>query len=213
MTILAICAILFTSLYLIIQSRKGDIDIDPKLEEITIISIILLAIYALFEGFVSENPVFITLRAVSLALFIIVPTFFILVNRVGLQKLLIIQEGGIPLLSYNFSLGQFLSFDTSEGHDFILVAGFLSAISSFSGGYMKGGSGFSIKSDRFYFIISQIDGTIYALQTLHVLKNLEDDFYEFATTIHPQIKSVDNSEDLDKETMIKTIRESFLRYA
>ena len=209
MTIVAILAILLTTIYITYQSKKEFQTIDRKLIEIMITSIVLLSIYAFFEGFLSEDPIFITLRAISLSLFIIVPIYFILVNYVGLQRLLIIQQGGIPVLGYNFPSHTFLSFDTPEGADFILAAGFLSAVSSFSGDVLKSGTTISIRSNRLYFLITQINGTIYALQALHANKNLETVFFEFGSNLNPGIQNIESPDDLNKSDIKSKIDQSF----
>ncbi len=80
MTILAILAILLTSLYLLQQSKKSVLTIDSKLIQTTVISVILLSFYAFFEGFIFEGSleIFILFRAISISLFIVIPLFFIL---------------------------------------------------------------------------------------------------------------------------------------
>jgi hypothetical protein len=212
MTILAIIALLLTSLYLVLRAKRGEITLDPKLIQITGISVILLSVYAFFEGFESEDPVFVTLRAISLSLFLIVPIFFILTNKLGLQRLLIIQEGGIPLLGYNFPSNTYLTIDSSESSDFVLAAGFLAAVSSFSGNVLKAGSTFSIRSKQLYFILTQVEGNIYALQSLHTNKNLERDFFEFGKHLNPKIPKTNSPDDLDLKTIGSEIQEHFSLY-
>ena len=212
MTILAILAIVFTSLYLYIRSREGELSIDRRFYEINGASIILLSIYAFFEGFESEDPVFITLRAISLSLFIIVPIFFILVNKIGLQRLFIIQSSGVPIVGYKFPTNSFISIGSSEGSDFILAAGFLSAISTFSGNVLKSSSTFSIRSKQLYFIITQVNGNLYALQTLHTNRALEKVFFEFGKRLNPKIPLTNNVEDIDEKMVESEIKNSFGLY-
>jgi hypothetical protein len=205
MTILAMVAIVLTSLYLIVTSKNGRIAFDKKSVRITGISIVILSIYAFFEGFESEDPIFVTLRAISLSLFIVVPIFFILVNRIGLQKLLIIQEGGVPLLGYDFLSHNFISLQSSE----ILAAGFLSAISHFSNEFLKAGTSFSLRSKQIYFILAHIEGTIYTLQSLHTNKNLEKVFYDFANKINPFLKKSNTQKDVDLSIVRTEIHNAF----
>jgi hypothetical protein len=213
MTVIAICAIFFTSLFLHQKSKKGEIGVDSRLTKITIISIILLSIYAFFEGFTSENEIFITLRAISMAFFIVVPVFFIYANSFGLQKLLVIKEGGVPLMGYNFSLGQFFDFYSEEGGDMVLAAGFVAAISAFSGEVLKGGKTLSIRSNRLYFVIAQIESNLYALQSLHVNKKLEKIFHNFGTQFNLDIQNVEQPDEINTKDVKQKIRESFSRYS
>jgi hypothetical protein len=133
------------------------------------------------------------------------PVFFILVNRIGLQKLLIIQEGGIPLLGYDFLSHNFISIQSSE----ILAAGFLSAISQFSDEFLKAGKSFSLRSKQLYFILAHIEGTIYTLQSLHTNKNLEKFFYDFANKINPYLKKFNTPKDVDLGTVRAEIQNAF----
>ena len=204
-TILAILALLFTSIYLLWQSKKDLLTIYPNLIHTTIILIVLLSIYSIFEGFNFKNEIFITLKALSLFSFIIIPLFFILIKKVSLQKLLVIHEGGIPRLGYNFSSGLFLSFDRNN----FLIAGFLAAITSFSKEILKGGITFSIRSNQLYFIITKINGNIYVLQSLHANKNLEKKFLEFGNRLNPKIQSVKLHNQIELNIVKPEIQESF----
>ncbi len=209
-TILVIITFLSSALYLFLKSKGGLISIDvKKLFLTTGVSVVLLLIYAFFEGFESDDTIFITLKAVSLSLLLVIPVFFILVNTVGLQRLLVIQEGGVPLLGFDFSSNSFISFNSSEGDEFILAAGFLSAVSSFSGNILKAGSTFSIRSRHLFFVITKIEGKIYALQSLHINKDLEKNFFEFGQRISNSIEHAQNPHDLDLKNIESEINNSF----
>jgi len=191
------------------RSKRGHITIDPKLIKTTTISVALLVVYAIFEGFESEDPVFITLRAISLSLFIIVPVFFILVNNVGLQRLMVIQEGGVPIIGYKFPSNTFISMDSTESKDFILAAGFLSAISSFSDDILKAGSSISIRSKQLYFILTHTGGNIYALQALHTNRELEKILYNFGENLNLKLPKTNNLNEIDLDMVKSEVHNSF----
>lgn len=75
---MAITVILLTFIYLKLRSKKDLFTIDSRLSRFTAISITLLILYAISEGFIHESELIIMLRAFSLTLFIIIPLFFIL---------------------------------------------------------------------------------------------------------------------------------------
>lgn len=209
LTILTLLVIIITYLYLLYQSKKGIITPDSKLSQTTIIAILLLGIYAFFEGFNWEGGIFISLRAISLGLFIVVPIFFILTNKIGLQRLIIIDEGGIPLMVFNFPSDSFLSFDSSEGSRVVLASGFLAAISSFSGQVLKAGSSLSLRTNNLFFIVSQYKSKIYALQTLHTNRNLEKKFDQLKEGISSKIENFTNPGDINTDDIKPVITEMF----
>lgn len=209
LTILAILAILFTYLYLITQSRKGLITPDSKLTQTSTIAILLLGIYAFFEGFSWEAGIFVALRAISLGLFIVVPIFFIFVNKIGLQRLIIIDKGGIPLMVYNFPTDSFLSFDSSEGVRAVLASGFITAISSFSGEVLDAGSSLTLRTHNLFFIVSHYKSKIYALQTLSLNRNLEKKFDRLKEVVSSKITNSTNPSDTNTSEIKPIIKELF----
>jgi len=93
-------------------------------------AVILLVFFAIFEGFDSTNRLFIDLRGISLAIFIIVPILFVLTNKPGLQRLLIVSENGELIYGFDFGKKLDLFSDGSESDldNAVMTAGFLAAI-------------------------------------------------------------------------------------
>lgn len=212
LTILAIIAILSTSLYLLRQSKRGITHPDHRLKQTTVVSILLLGLYSLFEGFTWEAGIFITLRAISLGLFIIVPMFFILINKIGLQSLIIIDKGGIPLMVYNFTSDDFISFNTTEGQRILLASGFLAALTSFSGDILKAGSSMSIRTNKLFFIISKYKSKIYALQTININKNVQKSFDQLTKEASLKLEHIPDPNKADHAEIKPIITSLFSLY-
>ncbi len=112
---LAIIATLFTFIYLKLYSKKYLFSIDSRIYRFTAISISLLIIYAIFEGFNHESELLIMFRAFSLTLFIIIPLFFILemskasyfsnVEKIRLERKITISEEKFQEMLETSSMG------------------------------------------------------------------------------------------------------------
>lgn len=150
-------------------------------------AVILLVFFAIFEGFDSTNRLFIDLRGISLAIFIIVPILFVLTNKPGLQRLLIVSENGELIYGFDFGKKLDLFSDGSESDldNAVMTAGFLAAITGFSGQIAKGNSSFSIKTGGFYFTLIKSGKALFALQSLNPSKALDKNFIIFTQKIDP----------------------------
>jgi hypothetical protein len=144
-------------------------------------------VFSIFEGFNSDNPIFIAFRAVSLSLFIIVPLIFIITNKPGLQRLLVISEAGELLYGFNFGTNGdlFSNAIEKELNDAIMTAGFLAALTSFSTQFGSGTNVFTIRSQGLYFTLLRSSQKLFALQAFHQSKALEKSFRIFCTTFNP----------------------------
>ena len=101
-SIMAIIVILLTFTYLKLWAKKEIFSVDSRITRVTVILVILLAFYAIFEGFSHESELVIMLRAFSMTLFIIIPLFFILemskvsyfsnIEKIRLERKITISE-------------------------------------------------------------------------------------------------------------------------
>ena len=171
---------------------------------------ILIFVFSIFNGFdyCEEQEIeiiFISLRAISLAFFIIIPLVVVFTFDLGLQKFLIIEHSGIPLLIYSFESNSITSDETS-----FLTSGFLTAIMGFSSELTHQESGFlSIQSNYLYYIIRKTDTKIYALQSISKNKYLENQFFQVAKQIDSVIANVTKASDINQSHMKEIIDNNF----
>ncbi|MFW9924678.1 MAG: hypothetical protein ACFFDW_15460 [Candidatus Thorarchaeota archaeon] len=211
--LMAAGAILFSYLYLRNQAKKGLITIERNLTLTSIVSAILLVIFSVFEGFNYQSDILISLRAISLAIFLIVPIFVVLVSKFGLQNLLILNENGMILYGYNFSDRVVLSLDQDkESTDALLKAGFLAAISTFSRDVLHAGTSFTIRANRLNFIMKKEGNNIFTLQTINYDGNLEKKFSEFTRTAMPLLEKVSDLQLIDNPEFSTLVNDSFKQY-
>jgi hypothetical protein len=196
--LIAIIALLCTFLYYYYQTRKGKIFYNPKVLKINIILAVFIFVFSLFNGFdyFEEDEleiVFISLRAITLSFFIILPLIIIFTYDLGLQKFLIIEHSGIPLFAYSFETKSATKDDIS-----FLTSGFLSALIGFSEGITERESDtLSIHSNYLYYIITKKEKKIYALQSISKNKPLVKLFFQVSNEIDKSLANVKEANDVD----------------
>lgn len=217
LVILSALIILISDIYLINQSKKLKISLDPRLRVAGRAAIIFLVFYAIFEGFDSTNAIFIQMRAVTLSIFIIIPLLFVLTHKPGLQRLLIIADTGELAYGYNFGQDKDI-FSTSteeELNNAVLTAGFLAAISGFSQQISQNSTAFSIRHSGLYFTLQKTGSALVALQSINYSKQLQQIFNDFTNradiaNILPQGGQPRSNTELDQ--FRNGIKEIFKRF-
>jgi hypothetical protein len=194
--LLAAIAFLGTYLFLAYQAKKGLLSIERRLTQTTIVSVVLLVIFSIFEGF-EGGSAYIILRAIFMALFVIIPGYIVLYSKLGLQRLMVIDHSGILIYGYNFTQKTCIFCEEADAGDEeeavdVLTAGFLAAISDFTGEILHIGKTFSIRTNRLYFVLTKSETKLFVLQSINYDKNLEKRFFSF-------IKSIQN--DMEKYTL------------
>lgn len=169
--------LVLVSIIILIYSyfRLPDEAQNQRLMTITGISSGLLVIFALFEGFTSDNPLFITLRGVSAVLFLLVPGYILFTNDLGLQILLITSESGSYLTGFDFEKQKMVDDDEA-----ILTGNFIAAISSFSKSEEEIGGVSDITTTQGRYIINQKEDYIISLLTRNTNQELENGLIKFA---------------------------------
>ena len=69
----------------------------------------------------------------------------------------------------------------------VLTAGFLSALSGFSGQMLNADSSFSIRTGGSYFALVKVEDKLVALQALNYLKSLDQRYTAFAKKVSPMV--------------------------
>jgi len=189
--IISIVALIITFLYYYSQTKKGKIFYNPKFLTTPLILIILISIFSIFEGFdyfedQELELVFIGLRGISLSLFIVLPLVIVFTYDLGLQKFLIIEHSGLPMLVYSFETKS-----ASTDNLSFLTSGFLTAILGFSEELSQKEDRFlSIQTHYLYYVITKTETKIYALQSILKNKYLENQFFQAAKQIDKSIANV-----------------------
>ncbi len=208
--LISIIALISTYLYYYHQTRKDKIFYKPKILKITIILAILIFIFSIFNGFdyyeeQEIEVIFISLRAISLSFFIIIPLVVVFTFDLGLQKFLIIEHSGIPLFAYNFETRSATSDESS-----FLTSGFLSAIMGFSEQLSKKEEDFlSIQSHYLYYVITKTETKIYALQSISKNKYLENQFFHVAKEIENHVAEISKFSESDDIQVKEILDENF----
>ena len=208
--LIAIITLLCTFLYYYYQTKKGKIFYNPKVLKINLILAILIFIFSLFNGFdyYEEQEleiVFISLRAITLSFFIILPLIIIFTYDLGLQKFLIIEHSGIPLFAYSFETKSVATDDVS-----FLTSGFLSAIIGFSEGITaRESDSLSIHSNYLYYIITKKEKKIYALQSISKNKSLVKHFFQVANEIDKTVADVKEASDVNINQLKEIVDNNF----
>ncbi len=209
--LISIIALICTYVYYYYQTRKGKIFYNPKVLKINVILVILLFIFSIFNGFdyYEEQEleiVFISLRAITLSFFIILPLIIIFTYDLGLQKFLIIEHSGIPLFAYSFETKSVTSDDDAS----FLTSGFLSALIGFSEGLTERESdSLSIHSNYLYYIITKTEKKIYALQSISKNKGLVKQFFHVAHEIDKSIANVNKASEVNINQVKEVIDNNF----
>lgn len=188
----SVIVLLITYFYQIKNSKLKNITLDSNIKTLTVLASVLLIIFGIFEGFESTNPIFIEFRAISLALFIIIPLLFIIISKPGLQKLLILNESGMLNYGFHFGKKKDIMRDSSMKEELdqaIMASGFLSALTIYSSQISQGTNFFNIRSGGLYFTLSKIGNTLFALQSIAATKQLDTQFSLFIQKISKDLKS------------------------
>ncbi len=211
--VISIIALICTYIYYHYQSRKGKIFNNPKMLKITLILGFIIFIFSIFNGFDYYEEqgleiVFISFRAITLAFFIIIPLVIVFTFDLGLQKFLIIEHSGVPLLVYSFDTKT----DVSDEHS-LLTSGFVAAIMGFSTELTHIESGFlSVQSNYLYYIVTKTETKIYALQSILKNKYLENQFFQATKEIDKSIAVISDPNELNKTQVKEIIDHNFVSF-
>ena len=184
--LIAIIILIGLYFYYYTQAKEGQINLNPKVRRSTIILVILIFIFSIFDGFdycedTDLEIIFIGLRGITLAFFVIIPLIVILSQDLGLQKFLIIEHSGLPIFQYDFMKRAPIS---DEDDTSFLTSGFLSAILGLTERLANKESGFlSIQSSFLNYIVLKTSSKLYALQSILSNKELKNKFRSVADKI------------------------------
>ncbi len=211
LVIAAALIMLLSLIYRQLQAKHGTITLVPHIKQVTYISVILLLIFSIFEGFESENAVFLSLRGISLLVFtVVVPSFVILSSKLGLQTLLVIDQSGNLIYAYDFPKEKnIFEFSDTADNQAILMAGLLAALSSFSEEILKIKESFSIKSGDSYFTLVKENGMIFAINSLQHTSLLDTKLKEFAAQTYQFIREKQDYLEVNATFLDKKITEFF----
>ena len=184
-----ICALIvfITYVKLRTEAKKESISMNPKLTQIIALLISGLFIFAIFEGF-DSNDIGILFRGISAIMLLIIPAFIIVYTRIGLNNLLIFNHTtGKPIFVYNFMLNK-----NSSDEKWILTAGVLSAISSLSVSETDIGAINQIKSDQGQYILTKVGKFTIAIQTRTSNKILEKNLLKFKEMADSELHKIND---------------------
>lgn len=210
--IFSVVVLIITYFAQVANAKRKKITLDSNIKILTILASVLLIIFGIFEGFESTNPVFIEFRAISLALFIIIPLLFIIVSKPGLQKLLILNESGMLIYGFHFGKKKDMIRDSSMKEELdqaIMASGFLSALTIYSSQISQGTNFFNIRSGGLYFTLTKVGNTLYALQSIAATKQLDAQLLQFINKISKNLKSEDSLNADQIEEITKNVHLSF----
>jgi len=210
--LLSIIAIILTFLYYYYQTTKDRLFYNPKILKTSLILVILIFLFSIFEGFDyfedqgDIEAIFEGLRAVTLSFFIILPLIIIISSDLGLQRFFIIEQSGLPIFIYNFQTKESA---ISEELSF-LTSGFLTAIINFSDELSTRKGGFlSIRSRYLYYSILKTEGKLYAIQSILYNKNLENAFFSAAKQIDNLVSELNKNLALDAFQVKEVLDKNF----
>lgn len=190
-----ICALVIFLTYLQLrkESKKENITMDPNLTRFVLLLIGGLFIFAIFEGF-DSNDIGVLFRGISAIMLLLIPAIIIIYTRIGLNNLLIFDHTtGRPIFVYNF-----LKTENSSDEKWILTAGVLSAISSLSVSETDIGAINQINSDQGQYILTKVGKYTIAIQTRTSNKILEKNLLKFKEMADPELRKItDNSPSLN----------------
>ncbi|MFQ5977773.1 MAG: hypothetical protein ACE5OZ_06585 [Candidatus Heimdallarchaeota archaeon] len=217
LVLLSALAILFSYLYMLIQERKGLLRLSPELSKTVFLSIAALVVFAIFEGFNSENDLFVAMRGISLVLFLAIPAYAIYFGKPGLQEILVVNlKTGMLVFAYDFVSRQPVGskgLDNVQEARWINTASFLTALSSFSEEQL--GSLSRLATDRLSLAVAQSGNVLTALQSISYSGALEENLTKFAITARAELdKIIPNWEDIIMDSseiqfLAKAIDEEF----
>lgn len=200
--------LLASFIYTVIQNKRQGIEgIDKKTTILISIAVVLLLIFAFFEGFDSENQVFVVFRGISVALFIVIPALFLLSTKPGLYRLYIIEKSGVLIYGFNFRKNICIFCDDSDSASDrdILISGFIAALLSFSREILKADDTVTVSTFQSKLILLQKENNIYTLETRTTNKKIERALVSFANSVDEKVSKVETGavlhNELDEQTL------------
>ncbi len=181
--------ILISFLTLRRKASRKMLTLDRNLPRTVLLSMGTLIFFSAFEGFDSDDPTFILMRAISLFFFLIIPAIAIYFTKPGLQTLLVVNgQSGELLFGYNFytfaSFGEIGIGPEQENH-WINTASFLSALGTFASFDQKIGKLSQMNTDRANFALASKDQVIAALDSRSYTRGLRKSLTEFMEKVTP----------------------------
>ncbi len=157
------------------------------------LSIGTLVFFSFFEGFDSDDPTFILMRAISLFFFLIIPAIAIYFTKPGLQSLLVVNgQSGVLLFGYNFytyaSFGEVGIGPEQENH-WINTASFLAALGTFASFDQRIGKLSQMNTDRANLALASKEQVIAALDSRSYTRGLRKSLTEFVEKIAPILET------------------------
>lgn len=194
--------------------KRKKVSISSKMKITTSISAILLCIFSVFEGFKSDNVIFIGLRGFTLSFSVLVPVLVVFSSKLGIQHILIINKGGTLLHGFSFNEDRniFSMESEKDQHEAILSAGFIAAITGYSSEILKGGESTTIRSENVYLVMVKKNDLIYTLQSINTNKNLRQSISNFMEQIHEEVKDKTSIHEVDDQKIDIAIRKNFATY-
>ena len=198
--------------YYYYHTKKGNINFNPKVKESTIVLCILIFIFSIFEGFdyyedTDLEIIFIGLRGITLAFFIIIPLIIILSQDLGIQKFFLIEPSGTLVFAYNFQERLAIPVEDDISR---LTSGFVSAIMNFSGVLSEKESGFlSVQLSYLYYIILKTESKLYALQTILTNRHLKNSFLNTIEKMDVLTSTIHQSSDVALDQVKEILNTNF----
>jgi len=197
--IISIIVLVGIFFYYYYHTKKGHINYNPKVKRSTFILVVLIFLFSFFEGFdyYEESEleiIFIGLRGITLAFFVIIPLIVILSQDLGLQKFFLIEESGALVFAYNFQEKSVISVEDDISH---LTSGFVSAIMEFSNVLSQKESGYlAVQLSYLYYIILKTKSKIYAIQTILTNRHLKNKFLNTIENMDILTSTIHQSSDI-----------------
>ena len=182
---------------------------DTNLTRICFFLILGLFIFAVFEGF-DSNDICVLIRGISAIMLLLIPAIIIIYTRIGLNNLLIFNHTtGRPIFVYNFVKDK-----KSSEEKWILTAGVLTAISSLSTSETDIGAINQIKSDQGQYILTKTGKYTVAIQTRTSNKVLEKNLLKFKEQVNSELTKLnDNSPvfDINNHPVFENLTEQLFK--
>ncbi len=210
--IISIIVLIGIYFYYVYQANKGNINFNPKVKRSTFFLVGLIFLFSIFDGFdyYEESEleiIFIGLRGITLAFFVIIPLIVILSQDLGLQKFFIIEHSGLPVFVYNFQEKSAISVEDNMS---FLTSGFVSAIMQFSEVLSEKESGLlSIQSSYLYYIILKKETKLYALQSILSNRHLKNNFFNAIEKMDKLTSTITQSTDIALDQVQEILNNDF----
>jgi len=195
----AIIILIGVFLYYYYHTRKGHINFNPKVMRSTIVICVLIFVFSIFEGFDYYEDsdieiIFIGLRGISLAFFIIIPLIVILSQDLGLQKFFLIEPSGNLVFAYNFRISLAIPVEDNLSS---LTSGFVAAIMDFSKTLLGKESGvLSVQLGYLYYTIFKTKSKLYAIQSILTNRHLKNSFINTMEKLDVLTSTIHQSTDV-----------------